>query len=82
MDSGTVSVMECAILRRLVCVATYQSGLYAFLSRDSGLNWTPEIPVDTSCYGYPGGFLMDDESLMISYCESGRAPNRVSVRRI
>jgi len=67
--------------RTLVCVATYNGGLYVFLSQDEGVNWTQGIPLDTSCYGYPGGCLMADESLLISYCESGRAPNRVYVIR-
>jgi hypothetical protein len=65
----------------VVCVATYNSGLYTFLSQDGGLNWTEPIPLDASCYGYPGGCLMGDESLMISYCESETAPNRVYVIR-
>ena len=30
---------------------------------------------------YPCGFLMADKSLIISYCESGRTPNRVYVIR-
>ena len=65
----------------LVCVATYQGGLYVFLSRDGGMSWTPELPLDVSCYGYPGGLQMEDGSLLISYCESGKAPNRVYVIR-
>ena len=65
----------------LVCVATHESGLYVFLSQNRGLNWTPEIPLDASCYGYPGGLQLEDGSLLISYCQSGKAPNRVYVIR-
>ena len=65
----------------LVCVATYESGLYVFLSQNRGLSWTPKIPLDTSCYGYPGGMQLEDGSLLISYCQSGKAPNRVYVIR-
>ena len=65
----------------LVCVTTYQGGLYVFLSRDGGVDWTPALPLDVSCYGYPGGLQMEDGSLLISYCESGIAPNRVYVIR-
>ncbi|GIT30227.1 MAG: hypothetical protein Ct9H300mP1_22730 [Planctomycetaceae bacterium] len=30
-------------------------------------------------YGYPGAFVMKDQSIMVSYCESSKAPNRVYV---
>lgn len=65
----------------LVCVATYESGLYVFLSQNRGLSWTSKIPLDTSCYGYPGGMQLEDGSLLISYCQSGKAPNRVYIIR-
>ena len=48
---------------------------------DGGVDWTPELPLDVSCYGYPGGLQMEDGSLLISYCESGKAPNRVYIIR-
>ena len=65
----------------VVCVCTYRGSLHVFLSKDDGNTWTKELPLDTSCYGYPGGFKMEDESIMISYCQSGKAPNRVYVIR-
>ena len=65
----------------LVCVATYENGLYVFLSQNRGVSWTSEIPLDTSCYGYPGGMQLEDGSLLISYCQSGKAPNRVYIIR-
>ncbi len=80
---GTVKAPRLFVLEdgTLVCVTTYQGGLYVFLSQDGGVNWTPELPLDVSCYGYPGGLQMEDGSLLISYCESGKAPNRVYVIR-
>ena len=57
--------------------------LCAWISRDHGQTWSlPGFALDISCYGYPGAFVMKDESIMISYCESGKAPNRVYVMRI
>lgn len=81
VQSGTVKAPRLFVLEdsTLVCVATYQGGLYVFLSRDGGMSWTPELPLDVSCYGYPGGLQMEDGSLLISYCESSKAPNRVYV---
>jgi len=64
----------------LVMVATL-GNLRVWISRDNGRTWTKDIPLDSSCYGYPGGFLMDDESIMISYCQDGKAPNRVYIIR-
>lgn len=57
--------------------------LCAWISRDQGQTWNrPGFALDISSYGYPGACLMQDESIMISYCESGKAPNRVYVMRI
>ena len=83
VQSGTVKAPRLFVLEdgTLVCAATYNGGLYVFLSRDGGVRWTPELSLDTSCYGYPGGLQMADGSLLISYCESGKAPNRVYVIR-
>ena len=64
----------------VVCVAT-MGRLNAFVSRDSGKSWTDPIPLDLSSYGYPGGLLMKDESLLISYTEQGAAPSRLFVLR-
>ena len=59
--------------------------LCAWISTDNGMTWSRDgrgIALDTSCYGYPGGLVMEDESIMVSYCESGEAPNRVYVIRL
>ena len=53
--------------------------LRVWLSSDDGRTWTRDLPLDTSCHGYPGGLMLQDESILVSYCESGRAPNRVYV---
>jgi len=58
----------------VVCVATY-GGLQVFIGRDGGRDWTGPLPLDSSSYGYPGGLKLDDESILVSYCSSGRAPN-------
>ena len=63
-----------------VCIATI-SRLYVFLSSDHGHTWTRKIPLDESCYGYPGGLRLDDDSILCSYVESGRAPSRIYVVR-
>jgi hypothetical protein len=65
-----------------VTIATWNN-LRAWISKDNGQTWSKDIPLDTSCYGYPGSFLMaDDESILLPYCASGRAPNRVYVVRL
>ena len=64
----------------LVTVATW-GNLRVWLSRDDGRTWSHDLPLDPSCYGYPGVLLLDDESILVSYCESGKAPNRVYVIR-
>lgn len=59
--------------------------LCAWISTDDGMTWSgggAGIALDTSCYGYPGGFVTEDQSIMVSYCESAHAPNRVYVMRI
>ena len=66
----------------VVTIATWKN-LRAWISKDNGQTWTKDIPLDTSCYGYPGSFLMaDDESILLPYCASGRAPNRVYLVRL
>ena len=60
----------------VVCVATYRR-LCVFISTDHGQHWSTPIVLDKSSYGYPGGFLMKDDSMLISYVESGRAPSRI-----
>lgn len=65
----------------VVAVATW-SNLRVWISRDEGLTWTRDIPLDTSCYGYPGSFLFEeDESILLPYCASGRAPNQIYLVR-
>lgn len=57
----------------------------AWISTDNGLTWSREgqgLVVDNTVYGYPGVLVMEDESILISYCESASAPNRVYVVRI
>ena len=66
----------------VVCVATWQGRLFVFLSRDEGVSWSKPISLDPSCYGYPGGFVDHDGSLVVSYSESGKSPNRVYAIRL
>ena len=59
--------------------------LCAWISTDNGLTWSRDgegLVVDNTTYGYPGFFVMEDQSILISYCESASAPNRVYVVRI
>ena len=66
----------------LVAIATW-SNLRVWISRDGGMTWTKDIPLDTSSYGYPGSYILEkDESILVPYCASGRAPNRVYLVRI
>jgi len=55
--------------------------LRVFISRDAGKSWTHAIPLDTSSYGNPGGLLLDDESILISYTQRGAAPTCLYVIR-
>ena len=55
--------------------------LRVVLSSDHGQTWTEPIPLDTSHYGYPGGTKLADDSIITSYVQSGRAPNRIYVVR-
>ena len=64
----------------VVCVAT-RGNLRVFLSKNAGKTWTGAIPLDTSSYGYPGGLLQQDESILVSYTERGAAPSRLYVIR-
>ena len=86
VESGVLKAPRLIVLpdQTLVCIATYQGSLHLFLNRgevEQALNWTP-ISLDSSCYGYPGGRLMEDGNLLVPYCESGRAPNRVYLIRL
>ena len=64
----------------VVCVATI-STLKILISRDNGATWTEPIELDPSCYGYPGGMKMEDESIIVSYVERGQAPSRIYTAR-
>ena len=52
-----------------------------FFSTDRGYSWTDPIPLDTSCYGYPGGYKLEDESIIISYVERSAGKSRIFVIR-
>jgi hypothetical protein len=64
----------------VVCVVSL-NGLRVVLSRDRGRSWSHPIPLDASSYGYPGGMRLKDDSLLVSYTSSSRAPNRIYVVR-
>jgi len=68
-DGTVVSVATCGNLR-------------VYISRDAGKTWSQDIPLDAGSYGYPGSYMVDeDESILLPYCASGRAPNRVYLVR-
>ncbi len=65
----------------VVAAATW-SNLRVWISTDAGKTWTKDIPVDTSSYGYPGSYILGEgESILLPYCASGRAPNRIYLVR-
>ncbi len=64
----------------IVCVCTYRS-LQAFVGRDGGKQWTGPFDLDPAHYGYPGGLLLKDDSMLVSYCSAGGAPNRIHLLR-
>jgi len=65
----------------VVAIATWNN-LRVWISTDGGKSWTDHIPLDTSSYGYPGSFIVnEDESILLPYCASGRAPNRIYLVR-
>lgn len=80
--SGTLKAPWLDVLSdgTVVCMVTI-GRLYVFLSSDHGHTWTKRIPLDESCYGYPGGLRLADDSIVCSYVESGRAPSRIYVVR-
>lgn len=78
VDEGTLKAPCLFVLEdgTVVCVATY-GGLHVFLGKNGGQTWTEAIPLDRTSYGYPGGIRLEDDSILVSYCSSGRAPNRI-----
>lgn len=64
----------------IVCVATWGK-LHVWIGKNGGERWTDAIPLDTSSYGYPGGVLLEDESILTSYTQRGAAPTRLYVIR-
>lgn len=66
-----------------VCAIATWGNLRVWISRDHGATWSKDIPLDTSSYGYPGSWILNpgDESILLPYCASGRAPNRVYLVR-
>ena len=66
----------------LVAIATWYR-LRVWISRDGGKTWSKDIPLDTSSYVYPGSYILEaDQSILLPYCASGRAPNRVYLVRL
>ena len=84
VESGRVKAPRLFVLSdgTVVCVCTYEGRLHGFLSTDHGVTWTPPLSIDPSAYGYPGGVLLEDDTLLVSYCSAGQAPNRVYVARL
>ena len=66
-----------------IVVTATCANLRAWISTDAGRTWSDDIPLDTSSYGYPGSFIQNksDESILLPYCASGRAPNHVYLVR-
>ena len=64
----------------VICVCTYRN-LQVFIGRSNGSSWSGPHDLDTESYGYPGGILLSDQSMLISYCSSGKAPNDLYVIR-
>jgi len=68
--------------RTVVCACTYRGRLQLLIGRRGGREWTKPIMVDPNCYGYPGGIMLEDGTLLVTYNSSGRAPNRVHAVRL
>lgn len=66
----------------VVAIATC-GNLRVWISTDHGASWSDDIPLDVGSYGYPGSWILneEDESILVPYCASGRAPNRVYLVR-
>ena len=68
--------------RTVVCVCTFRGRLQVIIGRDGGRRWSKPMMIDPGCYGYPGGIKLADESMLITYNSSGRAPNMAYAVRI
>jgi len=64
----------------IVCVCTWRN-LQVFIGKNAGTSWVGPLDLDASSYGYPGGYLLEDETMLVSYCSSGKAPNRIHLVR-
>ena len=83
IGSGKFKAPQLVVLEdgTLVAIATWRN-LRAWISRDGGMTWTKDLPLDTGSYGYPGSFVLEkDGSILFPYCASGRAPNTVYLLR-
>ena len=60
----------------IVCTVGGAGGQSVLLSSDGGQEWSDAITVDPSVYGYGKVFRDSDESILLSYVQSGRTPNR------
>ena len=83
VDSGKFKAPQLVVLKdgTLVAFATWRN-LRAWISRDGGMTWTKDLPLDTGSYGYPGSYILEkDGSILFPYCGSGRAPNTVYLLR-
>ena len=80
LDDGAHAVFVCR--DGTVVLSATCDNLRLWSSRDQGKTWSKEIPLDTSSYGYPGPWILDeDESILLPWCAEGRAPNRIYLAR-
>jgi len=83
VKQGRFKAPQVIVLRdgTVVVVATWRN-LGVWISKDHGRTWTGNIPLDPSSYGYPGSYILaPDQTILLPYCASGRAPNRVYLVR-
>lgn len=83
VDAGVVKAPRLFVLKddTVVCACTFNGRLHVLIRSPEG-RWSPPVAVDRSAYGYPGGLLLPDESLLLSYTSSGRAPSDLYVVRL
>jgi len=68
----------------LVCLLTSNGHLSVSWSRDEGKTWKLDgdgkpFCLDHECYGYPGGFVMEDESIFVVYYDGVNNQRRTGV---